>query len=117
MTHPVPPDVALVLLANGARVNVTDKDGRTPLMLYGGYPDIVRELIQRGAEIDAKDASGETALMKCPVPEVAELLLQKGADPLVRNVIGETALTHPRSREASCAKTVALIERWVRERR
>ena len=117
LTRPAAPDVALLLIAHGADVNATDKDGRTPLMLYGSHPDIVRMLIRRGARIDAKDAGGETALMKCPVPAVAELLLRRGADPQLRNMAGETALTHLRSREAACGKTVAVIERWMRERR
>ncbi|MFM9865271.1 MAG: ankyrin repeat domain-containing protein, partial [Micropepsaceae bacterium] len=41
LTRPSSPEVARLLIAYGANVNATDKDGLTPLMLYGAHPDIV----------------------------------------------------------------------------
>lgn len=60
------PDLARVLIANGADVNATDKFGQTPLhaAVGSGRIDLVELLISRGAAINAKDGNGETPLQR-----------------------------------------------------
>ncbi len=55
--------VLLRLLAGGADVNVTDDDGRTPLMHAAevGRNVIARLLLEAGADREIRDASGRTA--------------------------------------------------------
>jgi ankyrin repeat protein len=52
-----------LLLAKGAKVNVCDKDGRTPLMFAAfGHSEAVRALIQAGADVQVKGSEEMTAL-------------------------------------------------------
>lgn len=76
--------VLQVLLAKGGKVNITAKDGRTPLMLatFGGYTDAIKLLLDNGAEIDAKDPKGCTALMfavQSGSLDATKLLIERGA--------------------------------------
>jgi ankyrin repeat protein len=53
-----------ILLAAGAKPNIADKSGSTPLMIsaqYGG-PDIVRTLLEHGADPNLTNNMGRTAL-------------------------------------------------------
>lgn len=45
---------------NGALVNITDKQGRTPLMVVAklGNMSIVDLLLERGSQLDALDING-----------------------------------------------------------
>jgi hypothetical protein len=56
-------DKIAALLAKGAPVDATDKDGRTALMLAAqhGHPDVVARLLQSGAKLDLRDRQGWTA--------------------------------------------------------
>ena len=59
-------DLVKTLLDAGAKVNVPDVRGMTPLMLAVANDrqnlDVIRLLIARGAEVNAKSLAGETAL-------------------------------------------------------
>ncbi|KAK1585128.1 ankyrin repeat-containing domain protein [Colletotrichum navitas] len=56
--------VARILLANGARVNQADQNGRTPLH-YAQYfhPKVTRELIDNGAYVNLRDNIGGTPIL------------------------------------------------------
>lgn len=78
-------------LGQGVDVNVTGKEGNTPLMLasYNGHTEAARLLLKRGARISGQNADGRTPLIFAasgPFPETVDLLLQWDADP---NVVDE----------------------------
>lgn len=85
------------LLQKGARVDVKDSQGNTPLMdaARTGFLDGARLLIARGAQVNATNALGETpliiAVQKRDVA-MTRLLLTEGADPGKKdNATGMTA--------------------------
>jgi len=62
LLHEVPDaDTAKVLIAAGARINLRNKDGQTPLMLTLDE-DVARLLIDAGADTSIRDNNGKTAL-------------------------------------------------------
>jgi ankyrin repeat protein len=87
-----------MLVAHGARVNVRNKSGATPLhtAALGGDSEVVKLLLDHGAEINARDQeSGATPLSYAASlgrGEVVELLLARGADLTLRNTRGQTPL-------------------------
>jgi ankyrin repeat protein len=58
------PEIAKLLIENGANVHAADLEGRTPLFDAARMKSlaIVRLLLENGAEIDVKDANGKTPL-------------------------------------------------------
>jgi len=76
-------DVAELLLAKGAEVNVADIDGRTPLHYAAtmGHKNVVELLLAKGAYVNAKDKNGATPLSLATFlgyKDIAELLRQHG---------------------------------------
>jgi truncated hemoglobin YjbI len=80
-------DVARVLLAGGATVDVTSGPSRgTPLHQASrrGYVSVAQALLDHGATIDARDAKGQTPLRRavnCRQVQIVRLLVRHGADP------------------------------------
>jgi|WetSurMetagenome_2_1015567.scaffolds.fasta_scaffold142261_1 ankyrin repeat protein len=106
-------DVAELLLAKGADVNVKDKDNLTPMhaAAAGGHKSVAELLLVHGAEVDAKanrcplvswDAVNQSLTIKDATPlhwaaykahkDVAELLLTNKADVNGKDSIGDTPL-------------------------
>ncbi len=72
----------------GVDINLSDDDGRTPLMFaaFNGHHEIVAFLLEKGAFVDMHDAFNRTALLYAatgPFPQTVELLLKNDADPNV----------------------------------
>jgi len=78
------------LINKGARIDLKDRDGNTPLMAAAriGNLDAARILISRGANLNATNSAGETpliaAVQRRDVP-MTRLLLTQGADPAKRD--------------------------------
>lgn len=78
------------LIQKGARVDLKDGQGNTPLMLAAriGNLDAARVLISRGANLNTTNAAGETPLIAAVQRRDAamtRLLLTQGADPQKRD--------------------------------
>lgn len=94
------PSAVQALLAAGARVNVADESGHTPLMGAINNRRIANAmiLIDAGAAVNARiPESGDTALTlplyyKRDSSEAVSLLLEKGANPNTTNSVGRSAL-------------------------
>lgn len=99
------------LLGLGARVDLADNDGRTPLIAAAEsamYDDVVNTVIRKSKDVvNAKTKSGFTALMAVArlshmerVPQFVSALLIMGADVNARDNEGHTALWHARNSHA-----------------
>ena len=103
------------LLGKGARTDVRNNDGETPLGLAAqlGWVDGADALIARGANVNHGNSRGETALMfavrRRDVPMV-RLLMRKGADPDRQDSIsGYSALDYAKQ-DRRAATIVKLLE-------
>jgi ankyrin repeat protein len=90
-------EMAKVLVANKADVNVKAKGGRSPLYLAVMYDhaDIVKLLLESGANANIKDENGVTPLHLAAwsgYENEAKLLLAHGADVAAKDHNGETPL-------------------------
>jgi uncharacterized protein len=90
------------MLGRGARPDIQDSEGNTPLALAAqiGWIEGAEQLIARRATIDAANRRGETPLILAVQgrhPEMVELLAARGADPnLTDNIAGFSALDYAR---------------------
>jgi ankyrin repeat protein len=92
------PEVARLLIDNGADVNQKTVRGVTPLVEAArtNHMEVARLLLDRGAEIDATNDYKATALIyaaSANAKETARLLIDKGADLSITNRSGKTALS------------------------
>ena len=96
-----PEDVRLVqvMLAHGANIEATGKDGWIPLQIaavYNSSPDKMLLLLQRGANVNTQDQYGLTTLMRVVRFAVdankVRLLLEHGANVNAQSIAGMTAL-------------------------
>ena len=109
-------DMVKLLVNHGAKVNVSDRDGITPLMRAVTLRDLhmVQLLLDAGAQINVKDNRGHTALthavLRSDAP-ILRLLIERGADVDVVAAMGttpwsiaqsmrEAALTMPELKDA-----------------
>ncbi len=77
-------DAVEKMLANNARLSVTDGDGRTPLIwaAWNGHAKVTYALLHHGADVDATDDDEYTALLHAacgPDPRVIDYLVEFGA--------------------------------------
>jgi ankyrin repeat protein len=91
------PDIAEILIENGAKVNFKGKDGASALTIAAehGNVGVARVLLAKGADINIRNDHGNTALMygaEYGHTEVVRLLLAAGADVRPKDLDGETAV-------------------------
>jgi len=95
-----------LLLDRGAKVDVRDNDGKTPLLdaVYSAQIETVKILLQAGADIKARDKRGNTVLHIVKygfsgedVVPVAKLLVEHGADINAVSDAEGTTLSHAMS--------------------
>ncbi len=79
-------EIAHILIAHGAEIDVPDEKGHTPLAMAArsGHAPMVDYLLEQGADVTAANDKGRTPLYQAVIGdhlEVAALLLKHGADP------------------------------------
>jgi ankyrin repeat protein len=88
------------MLSKGARADIQNKDGDTPLILATqlGWIDGATALLQSGAKVDGTNGRGETPLILAVLKKdvsMIRLLLARGADPKRNDrVAGYSALDY-----------------------
>ena len=87
--HYATPDLALLYLTSGAKVDVVNDLGYTPLHLQPGLASV---LISYGANVNARALNGDTPLHSARSAKYAKILLDHGANVNSRNQLGQTPL-------------------------
>ncbi|MCI0763844.1 ankyrin repeat domain-containing protein [Bacillus sp. TL12] len=87
----------LSLIQQGANINVTDSQGRTPVMVATYVNDIktARALIKAGADVNIQDKMKNTPFLYAGAEgylEILKLTIDVGANPTLTNRYGGTAL-------------------------
>uniref|UniRef100_A0A0G4FQH0 Uncharacterized protein n=1 Tax=Chromera velia CCMP2878 TaxID=1169474 RepID=A0A0G4FQH0_9ALVE len=91
------PEIFRFLVAQGAKVTVTDANNESALHFaaQGSPPDIVEFLLSQGLGVNAKGSKGDTPLLYAACEkdfENAKVLISHGADVNARSTEGETPL-------------------------
>lgn len=103
------------LLARGARPDLQDNQGNTPLLVAAqiGWAEGAEQLLARGASVDQPNSRGETPLILAVQRRdlaLVRLLLGQGADPnRTDSVAGYSALDYAR-RDTRSAPILRLLE-------
>jgi ankyrin repeat protein len=93
------PEIAAVLIENGANVNLKNESGSTALMIAvsNGMLDFVKLLIKHGADVNALDVESNSSLhIACNTMidnfEIVKMLIESGAKVNSRDKEGRTPL-------------------------
>ncbi len=103
------------LLARGAKPDIRDRDGNTPLIAATqiGFVEAADMLLKRRAQVDATNGQGETALILAVQQRdlaMVRLLLASGANPTrTDRAAGMSALDYAR-RDSRAAVILKLLE-------
>ncbi len=90
-------NAVLSLIQQGANINVTDNQGRTPIMVatYGNDVKTAKVLIDAGADVNIQDGMKNNPFLYAGAEgylEILKLTIDAGADPTLTNRYGGTAL-------------------------
>jgi ankyrin repeat protein len=88
-------DMLKNLIEHGAKLNIIDNKGRTPLHFYSHYPVIMKYLVDKGLDVNNIDNEGGTPLFAAVSTgniESLTILLAKGAKVKIMNKKGQTVL-------------------------
>jgi len=113
-----PPEIVRTLMEAGAKVNVQDYRGFSPLMLAAATdhanPEIVRLLVDRNAETKPKTRAGETALDWANKFGDAEVIRALGGVPKVESARQEAPIRQDEALDdvrTAVQRSVSLLER------
>ena len=84
-------NITLLLLQNGADINVRDSKGNTFLHKTSD-PDVVKIAIKQGVDVDVKNNNNETPLHKTKSSSVAQMLIDFGANIALKDDLGNSLL-------------------------
>ncbi|CRG91711.1 Protein TANC2 [Talaromyces islandicus] len=99
-----------VLLENGARLDITNRVGDTPLHTTTWSEKLQRIFLDAGADPNCKDPNGESVLLRAANmadPAVVKQLIERGADVNTKNIRKETRLH--RAAQGACWFNVKLL--------
>ncbi|KAL4792564.1 ankyrin repeat-containing domain protein [Aspergillus venezuelensis] len=109
--------IAILLLENGADVNLRDGYHRTPLRLTNGREPLLKLLLDRGANVNSRDEMGRSPLMTAVndgnVNSIL-LLLRAGARVNIKDNRGQSALFQAVERNSSIAVMKLLIDQGAK---
>ncbi|WP_248928280.1 ankyrin repeat domain-containing protein [Paenibacillus hamazuiensis] len=102
-------ETVALLLAAGAKVNVVDADGTTPLLVASEFGEmsepVVRLLLDHGADVKLADSEGRTALHRSAKgggsPELIAMMIRLGAPADGKDKEGNTPLAYAVDRAGS----------------
>lgn len=103
------------LLQQGANPNISDNQGRTPLIVAAqvGFIEGVSALVAGGAQIDVANRTGETPLIAAVHVgnlELIEVLVEAGADPDRPDNTGRSARDYARQPGVSPRVLAAIVD-------
>lgn len=103
------------LIGKGAKLDVTDKNGSTPLMIAAqlGFTEGAQLLVNRKARVDAPNSQGETPLIRAVQNRdirMVRLLLSAGANPDRTDRLAGMSARDYAKRDARNAPVLKLIE-------
>jgi ankyrin repeat protein len=104
-------DMVVLLLSLGAKIDLADEQGATPLITTActGAVDTMKILLERGAQIESRFGEGLSTPLHCAAHngnlDCVKLLVENGADVMAKTGAGLTALEEARRTGAgACAK-------------
>lgn len=104
-----------VLLSRGARTDIRDKEGNTPLLIAAtiGFPEGVQDLLSANARPDLTNSSGETALMRAVQNRdltSVRLLIEAGANPDIRDSLSGMSARDYATRDGRSPAIMKLLD-------
>lgn len=111
--------LAILLIENGANVNVVDVHGggQSPLHYATSSREVTESLLKHGANINAKDLRGDSPLhhaVRLGRANIIPVLLSHGADPTISNNNGKTPVDYARDKQKT--DLMALFEKHLQDK-